>query len=161
MKRRKAYSVVSVLLLVELFAQFYFAAAGIFTVVAKADENANIVKRAMGDADAYLGIHAFNGTLVIPVTILVLIGLSFAARYPWRTTWLTAALFGLLVIQFVLAGFGHGGISVVAGLHGVNALLLVGLSIYLLVRNWAFGRQPAPVAEAAKPEEVAAASARA
>lgn len=143
---RKAYSVVGVLLLVELLAQFYFAAGGIFTIAAKADPqtSAAVVKQAVSNSDAFFGLHSLNGVLVIPVTILVLIGLSFWARYPWRTTGFTALLFGLLIIQALLAGIGFAGVAVVAGLHGVNALILVGLAIYLAVRNWAFRRQAAP-----------------
>ncbi|HEV2414446.1 MAG TPA: hypothetical protein VGX27_06525, partial [Candidatus Dormibacteraeota bacterium] len=50
---------------------------------------------------------------------------------------LTAVLFVLLVIQSALA---YTGIPLVAGLHGVNALLLIGLGGYLTGRNWAFAR---------------------
>ncbi len=140
---RKAYSVLGILLLVELLAQFYFAAGGMFTIAAKADPQTSAadVKQAVSNSDAFVGLHALNGTLIIPVTILVLIGLSFWARYSWRTTGFTAMLFGLLVIQFVLAFFGHAGVAVVAGLHGVNALMLVGVAIYVVVRHWAFRRQ--------------------
>jgi hypothetical protein len=144
---RKAYSVLGVLLLVELFAQFYFAAGGIFTIAAKADPqtSAAVVKQAVNNSDAFFGLHAINGTVVIPVTILIMIGLSFWARYSWRTTGFTALLFGLLIIQFVLAGIGFAGVAIVAGLHGVNALVLVGTAIYVVVRHWAFRRQVAPV----------------
>jgi hypothetical protein len=145
---RKAYSVVGLLLLLEFLTQFYVMAAAIFTIAAKADPTspAAVVKTAVNNADGFAGIHAVNGTLVIPITILVLIGLSFGARYPWRTTGLTALLFVLLLIQLGLAFAGFGGFAAVAGLHGVNALILTGLGIYLLARNWAFRRQVVPAA---------------
>jgi hypothetical protein len=50
------------------------------------------------------------------------------------------------VVQIVLAFAGGGGFAAVAGLHGINALILTGLGIYLLVRNWAFRRQAASAA---------------
>ena len=106
----------------------------------------------MNASDVFFGLHSINGTLVIPITILVLIGLSFGARYPWRTTGFTAVLVGLWVIQYVLAAIGFAGVAVVAGLHGVNALILVGMTIFLVVRNWAFRRQPAPVGQPAQSE---------
>ena len=153
MNFRKAYSVAGVVLLCELFLQFYFAAAGIFTIVAQIDStSANVIKTAVNDSEPFLTAHAINGTFVIPVTILVLVGLSFGSRFPRRTKWLTGALFGLIVIQVVLAGFGHGGIALVAGLHGVNALLLVGLAIYLTFTNWAYRQQPAVVGQSVTAE---------
>ena len=151
MKVRKAYSVAGVVLLVELFLQFYFAAGGIFMIASKADENATVVKGAVHNSEAFFGLHAANGTILIPLTILVMIGLSFWARYPWRTTGLTALLFGLLVIQFALAAAGFAGVAVIAGLHGLNALVMVGANIYVVVRNWAFGRPARLVGEAAQP----------
>ena len=158
---RKAYSVLGVLLLVELLAQFYFAAGGIFTIAAKGDPqtSAAVVKQAVNNSDAFFGLHAINGTLIIPVTILVMIGLSFWARYSWRTTGFTAMLFGLLLIQFLLAGIGFAGVAVVAGLHGVNALILVGVAIYVVVRHWAFRRQAAPATASAQAQAPALAPA--
>jgi hypothetical protein len=145
---RKAYSVIGLLLVLEFLTQFYVIAAAFFTIAAKADPTtpAEVLKKAVSDADAYTGVHALNGTLAIPITMLVLIGLSFGARYPSKTTGLTALLFLLWVVQIVLAFAGGGGFAAVAGLHGINALILTGLGIYLLVRNWAFRRQAASAA---------------
>ncbi len=161
MSFRKVYSVVGVLLLVELFLQFYFVAGGMFTIAAKADPEASaaVVKNAVNASEPFFGLHSLNGLLLIPLTILVLIGLSFGARYPWRTTGFTAVLLGLLVIQFLLAAIGFAGVAVVAGLHGINALILVGTTIYVVVRNWAFRRQPAAVAQST-PSELAGAPPR-
>jgi hypothetical protein len=139
---RKAYSVVGVLLIVEFFAQFYFIAGAIFTIAAKADEkSATVIQGAVHDADKFAGLHAMNGTLVIPITILVLVALSFAARLSKRAKVLTGLLVLLFVIQYSLAIAGFAGVTLVAALHGVNALLLVGLGLYLAVTQWAFGRR--------------------
>jgi len=91
-------------------------------------------------AEIFVLIHALNGGLIIPVTMLVLIGLSFASRYSWRTTGLTAVLFGLMVIQLLLAIAGNNKLVFVAGLHAVNAVVLVGYAAWTVRRNWAFGR---------------------
>ena len=136
---RKAYSVVSVLLLCEILAQFYFIAALAFSAWL-ADDNERSVAKAMDGAGIFAGLHAVNGTLVIPVTMLVLFGLSFASRYSWRTTGLTAVLLGLMVIQFSLAVAGFNKLAYIAGFHAVNAVVLVSYAAWIARRNWAFGR---------------------
>lgn len=134
---RKAYSVAGVVLMVQFVLQLYLVAAGMLAIF-NANDNANDVYSAFKTADNFAGVHRVNGDL-IGLTILVMVGCSFGSRYPWRTTILTAVLFVLLVIQSALAS--TGGIPLLAGLHGVNALLLIGLGGYLTGRNWAFGRR--------------------
>ena len=119
--------------MLQFFAQLYFIAAAIFTII-NANDNAKDVYSAFKNADSFAGLHAINGDL-IGLTILILVGLSFGARYPWRTTILTGVLFVLLVIQLLLA---HTGIPALSGLHGLNALIMVGLGGFLTGRNWAF-----------------------
>jgi hypothetical protein len=133
---RKAYSVVSVLLLCEILAQFYFMASFAFSVWL-ADDNEKSIAKAAADADVFGLLHVLNGSLVIPLTMLVLIGLSFASRYSWRTTGLTAVLFGLMVIQDSLAFVDK---PFVAGLHAVNGVVILGYAAWTARRNWAFGR---------------------
>jgi hypothetical protein len=140
---RKAYSVVGVLLMLQFLAQLYFIASAIFTIVS-ANDNAKDVYSAFKNADTFAGLHALNGD-IIGLTTLVMVGLSFGSRYPWRTTILTAVLFVLLVIQLLLA---HVGIAAVAGLHGLNALVLIGLGGYLTGSQWAFGRREQLAAKA-------------
>lgn len=134
---RKAYSVVGALLMLQFFAQLYFIAGALFTIV-NANDNAKDVYAAFHNADSFAGLHAINGD-VIGLTTLVMLGLSFGSRYPWRTTILTGLLFVLLVVQVLLA---HTGIPALSGLHGLNALVLVGLGGYLTGRNWAFRPTP-------------------
>jgi hypothetical protein len=135
---RKAYSVVSVLLLLEILAQFYFIAGFAFAGWL-ADDNEKSVAAALRGSDLYVGLHAINGTIVVPVTILVLVGLSFASRYSWRTTGLTAVLVGLFIIQFALVFAAAAKLTFVAGLHAVNAVVLVTYAAWTIRRNWAFG----------------------
>lgn len=135
---RKAYSVAGALLMLQFALQLYFIAAAIFTIV-NANDNAKDVYKAFQNADTFASLHRLNGDLV-GLTILIMVGLSFGSRYPWRTTILTAVLFLLYIVQFVLSATG---IPVVSGLHGVNALVMIGLGGYLTGRNWAFGRRAA------------------
>ena len=119
--------------MLQFFLQLYFIASVIFTIV-NANDNAKDIYAAFKNADSFAGLHAINGDLV-GLTILILVGLSFGARYPWRTTILTGVLFVLFVIQLLLA---HTGIPALSGLHGLNALVMVGLGGFLTGRNWAF-----------------------
>jgi len=141
---RKAYSVAGAILMLQFLAQLYFIAAAIFTIV-NANDNEKDVYAAFKNADNFAGLHAINGDL-IGLTILVMIGLSFGSRYPWRTTILTGVLFVLLAIQSVLA---HTGIPALSGLHGINALIMIGLGGFLTGRNWAF--RPEPTATTSAP----------
>ena len=131
---RKAYSVAGAVMMLQFFAQLYLIAAAILTIMA-ANDNAKDVYSAFKNADTFASEHRANGDL-LAITILVMIGCSFGARYPWRTTILTAVLFVLLVAQAALAAAGS--IPLLAGLHGVIALVMVGLGGFLTGTNWAF-----------------------
>jgi hypothetical protein len=141
---RKAYSVFGAILMLQFFLQLYFIAGAIFTI-ANANDNQKDVYAAFKNADSFAGLHAINGYLV-GINLLIMIGLSFGSRYPWRTTIMTAVAFVLLLLQSVLA---HTGVPALSGLHGVNALILVGLGGYLTGRNWAFGGRAAETARGA------------
>jgi hypothetical protein len=132
---RKAYSVFGALLMLQFFLQLYFIAGALFTI-ATANDNAKDVYAAFKNADGFAGLHALNGYLV-GINLLILLALAFASRFPWRTTILNAVLFVLLLVQIVLA---HTGIPALSALHGVNALVMVGLGGFLTGSNWAFGR---------------------
>jgi uncharacterized protein DUF6220 len=133
---RKAYTVAGVVLLLQFALQLYFiagAALGIF----HANDNAKDVYAAFHNVDTFASLHRLNGYLAA-LTILILVGLSFGSRYPWRTTLLTGLLFLLIFVQVVLAALGD--TPVLGGLHGINALVLIGLAGSLVARNWAFRR---------------------
>jgi uncharacterized protein DUF6220 len=141
---RKAYSVFGAVLMLQFFLQLYFIAGAIFTIV-NANDNQKDVYAAFKNADSFAGLHAINGDLV-GLNLLIMIGLSFGSRYPWRTTIMTAVLFVLFVVQALLA---HTGIPALSGLHGLNALVMVGLGGYLTGRNWAFGGRATQTARGA------------
>jgi hypothetical protein len=132
---RKAYSAFGALLMLQFFLQLYFIAGAIFTIV-NANDNAKDVYAAFKNADGFAGLHALNGYLV-GINILILLGLAFGSRFPRRTIILTGVLFVLLLVQIVLARVG---VPALAGLHGINAIVMIGLGGFLTGRNWAFGR---------------------
>src|SRR6266568_2524894 len=138
---RKMYSVVGALLLLEFLAQFYTIASSEFTSVASKIANAGNPSAAspVDEIDLFGAAHAVIGVFVVPMTIVALIILSFGARYPRKTTIMTALLFLLWVVQFALAFLGF--LAALAGLHGINALVMVGFGIYLVTRNWALWSQ--------------------
>lgn len=141
---RRAYSICGVILLVELALQFYLIAAGALSVWA-AQDNAGSVYAAFKNGDKFASLHGFIGTIVIPVTILVMIVLVFAAGLSRRDKGQTVGLFGLVVIQFLLGAIGSSGsvaAAVIGGLHGLNALVIVGAAGSLVFRTWAL-RRPA------------------
>ena len=136
---RRVYSVLGVILLVELGLQFYLIAAGALSVWA-AQDNAGSVYTAFKNGDQFASLHGLIGTFVIPITILLLIALAFAARLSRRDKGQTAGLFGLLVIQFLLGVIGSSGSTwgaVIGGLHGLNALVIVAAAGTLVFRTWA------------------------
>jgi hypothetical protein len=132
----KAYSAFGVILLLELCAQFYFIAAAVIPIAAP------LTLAFPSDQTSYNTfsvLHGLNGTFLVPFTIVVLVLIAFAARHPWKTTLLTALLLFLVILQFVLTlGFQHPELAPVAGLHGLNALVIVGLALRLTWQRWAF-----------------------
>ncbi|HEX6487795.1 MAG TPA: DUF6220 domain-containing protein [Candidatus Dormibacteraeota bacterium] len=149
---KKAYSVAGVVLLVEIALQFYLIAAAALNVWG-ADGNkdtAGSVFAGFKTGDNFASLHALNGDLVIPVTILVMIGLAFGAGHAARIKGQTAALFGLMVLQFLLASLaftGSAALAALGGLHGLNAIAITGLAGSLVFRTWAF--RPAQATEMA------------
>jgi len=136
---RRVYSIFGVLLLVELGLQFYLIAAGALSVWA-AQDNAGSVYAAFKTGDKFASLHGFVGTFVIPITILVMIALAFAAGLSRRDKAQTVGLFGLMVIQFLLGVIGSSGgvlAAVIGGLHGLVALAIVGAAGSLVYRTWA------------------------
>jgi hypothetical protein len=150
---RKAYSVAGAVLMLQFLLQLYFIAAAALTIYGSND-NSKDVYSAFKTADTYANLHLLNAGLIF-LTILVLIVCSFGSRYPWRTTILTGVLLVQLVLQSV---FAHTGVPVLAGLHGVNALIMIGIGGYLTGTNWAFGRRAAGRAGAAPADPTPSAS---
>ena len=86
--------------------------------------------QSIGSADAGFAIHMFfNGLVLIPLTSLVLLVVSFFAKVP-RGVALAGTIVGLVVLQvLVLPVLSRSVGSGFGALHGVNALVLMGVAI--------------------------------
>lgn len=71
-------------------------------------------------------VHGMNGMMLIPAVALALVVVSFFARVPQGVAWAGGVL-GLVVVQ-VLLGMFAGGLPLAGLLHGVNALVLLGVA---------------------------------
>jgi hypothetical protein len=128
---RKAYFVVTVLLLISVVFQFYFAALGVFGP--------------QGEDDNLFGFHRVNGSMVLPLLSVIAVVLAAVSRAGARTVWLQALPILLIAVQyllFILGGLIGGGdvdhptvgTAVVLGLHAVNGLAVLGTIITLMTR---------------------------
>jgi hypothetical protein len=118
---RRAYAVGVHLLALAVVTQFLLAGLGIFF------------------DPRFLSLwHATVGASVIAGLALLLVAIGRVGRVPGRTLWLTAAVFGLVVMQSLLLAPYHmdagGPLRAVAGLHVVNALLIFWVVLRLLER---------------------------
>ncbi len=148
---RKVYVTLTGLLVVAVVIQFYFAAFGVFT----APQN-----------DSQFILHVTNGRFILPLLCLLCIAAAALAKAPGRLIGFTAIPFGLLVLQtvlFVIAGL-IGSTpekttvagQVILGLHAVNGLAILGVSIMLFLRARQFARG-ATVADGATSSQAASA----
>ncbi|MDQ6878516.1 MAG: hypothetical protein M3082_12660 [Candidatus Dormibacteraeota bacterium] len=142
----QAFSVISVLLVADLIVQFFLAGAAVFTFMRSFDDTSSAsipaaaYRNAAHNMDFWWGIHVGNAALVFLLILLMLI-LSFAARKPWMVTGLIALFIPLLFLQSI---FAHGVPAPYAGLHVVNGVAILGLSVYLAMREWAFRKPVSP-----------------
>ena len=114
-----------------LVVQFFLAGLGVFTTVHNKEFK-----------DSNFDAHAALGTLLVLIALLIMV-VALVGRWSPRATQMSALLFGLMIVQMLLAGFGADDAPVLGGLHVVNALVIVGVT-YVLVRE-----SRAPVAELA------------
>ena len=128
---RKAYFFVTVLLLISVVFQFYFAALGVFGP--------------QGEDDNLYVFHSVNGQFVLPALSLLAVVFAALARAGARTIWLSALPILLVVVQillFIVAGAIGGGTednptvgsAIILGLHAVNAIAILGTIITLMTR---------------------------
>ena len=95
---RKVYFVTTVLLLISVVFQFYFAALGVFGP--------------QGEDDNLYVFHSVNGQFVLPALALLAVLFAALSRAGARTVWLTALPILLVAVQillFILAGAIGGG----------------------------------------------------
>jgi hypothetical protein len=145
---RKAYFFITVLLMISVVIQFYFAALGVFGP--------------QGEDDNLYVFHRINGSMVLPALSLLAVLFAALSRAGARTVWLSALPILLIAVQyliFILGGLIGGGdednptvgSAVIIGLHAINGLAIMGTIITLnaRARARAFGKDEA--SGAAKP----------
>ena len=116
------------LLLASIIVQFFLAGIGLL------------------DDPSFLYWHANVNGAVVGLLPLALIAVGWYGRVSAPTLWLTAAVFGLVVLQSLLIApyraAATGWLRAVAGLHVVNALFIfwVGLRLIEKSRGSRFGR---------------------
>ncbi|MEU4237591.1 DUF6220 domain-containing protein [Actinoplanes sp. NPDC026619] len=135
---RKAFVIVSGLLLVAFALQFVFAAVGAFTKPA---------------GDGSYALHSINGMAVIPVLTILTIVFAALARAPGRVIGMAALPLGLVVLQVLLAALASGltddsGGSttvglIIGGLHAVNGIIAVHVVVGVLRAAQQLGRPAA------------------
>lgn len=72
-------------------------------------------------------VHGINGMVIMPIVAMLLLLVSFFARIPGGIAWAGLVLL-LVVLQVVLGLVGHG-LPILGALHGLNALLLLGVAV--------------------------------
>lgn len=127
--------------------QIAFAGYGAFYAAHKIDDETTI------DEDIFMdgfGLHTGFGYLVVLMGLLALV-FALLARPGRRTVWMTAGLFGLLVLQVLLAWFGFE-VPAIGAFHPLNALLIAALAGTLASQEWRMSRAAAtPRAEPTPP----------
>ena len=133
------YRIWAAIVFLAIVVQVGFAGYGAFDV-AKNVENATVNEDQFIDS---FNLHAGFGYLVI-LSGLVFVLIALAARVGRRRVGLVAGLFGLLIVQMLLAWFGFE-VPVIGFFHPVNALVLFAYSGWLAWTAWRGERlTPAP-----------------
>jgi hypothetical protein len=98
---------------------------------------ANKVEDSTIDEDIFFdgfGLHAGIGYLVVLIVLLFLL-IAFFARVGKQRIIHTAVLFGLMILQVLLAWFGFE-VPVIGFFHPVNALAIFALSGWIAWTSW-------------------------
>jgi hypothetical protein len=123
---RSTYRVLAGLVALCVVLQASFIAGGWFGAIKEMDDGAVFDKNSEGNIGH--GLHAIFGMYVIPLLAIALLIVSFFAKVPGGVRW-ALYVFGLVVLQFMLA-FVAFSVPVIGALHGINAIVLLGVAGY-------------------------------
>jgi hypothetical protein len=115
---------------VAIIVQIGFAGYGAFFVASEVEDSTI-------DEDKFMdgfGIHSGFGYLVVLFGLILLL-LAFAARIGKQRLLPVAGLFGLLIVQVLLAWFGFE-VPAIGFFHPINAVVLAGISYWIASTNW-------------------------
>jgi hypothetical protein len=121
---RATYRVLAGLVAVGVVLQAMFIALGWFTAIKDMDDGLVIDKNYDGNIGHTL--HGQFGMMVIPISALLLLVVSFFAHVPGGIRWALYVV-GLVILQITLA-FVSFGAPVVGLLHGLNAFALAAVA---------------------------------
>jgi hypothetical protein len=127
------------LLLAAVVLQIASAGFGAFDVADKLAEGVSVDEESYDDS---WGLHAGLGYLVILAGLVTVI-LALVARVGRQRVLHSLGIFGLLILQMLLAWFGSE-IPVIGALHPVNAFLILGAVLALTMREWKGEAEPMP-----------------
>ena len=103
-----------------LVIQFFLAGLGAFTTVH--DEKFK---------DSNFDPHILVGTLMVVLALVIMLVVLFGKVGGDARKW-GGVLFGLMVVQFLLAGAGANSAAWIGGLHAVNAIAITGVTAMLI-----------------------------
>ncbi len=151
---RSTYRVLAYLIAALVVVQAFAIAWAFFGLTNWIDNDGGVVDKALLEctdceqqftAEWGFAIHMFfNGLMLIPLTSLVLLIVSFFAKVPKGVLWAGLVLL-FTVIQVTLGLLGHEQ-PIFGGIHGGNALLLFGVAVM------AFMKAKTPAVTTERPE---------
>jgi len=114
-----------------LVIQFFLAGLGVFTTVH--DKKFK---------DSNFNSHAAVGDLMLVLSLIIVL-VVLVTRPGGESRRFSAILFGLMVLQWLLAGVGANSMAWVGGLHAVNAIAITGVTVVLIRDSRAVSPAPA------------------
>jgi hypothetical protein len=136
---RKTYQVLANTIAVLVVVQAGAIAWAFFGLTNEIDENGMVISKACLESDAGCGsftaewgfaIHMFfNGTLLIPLVALILLVVSFFAKVPGGVKYAGLVVVLIILQVFVLPALSREVGSGFGALHGINALVLMGVAM--------------------------------
>ncbi len=131
---RNVYKILAYLVAIEVVIQAMAISYGIAGVAHWVEEDNGVLNKAVFESDDpdFTGIggfisHGINGTVIIPLLVIVLLIVSFFAKVPGGVRF-AAIIFGLVALQVFLGIFSHS-VPFVVVLHVLNAFLILGASL--------------------------------
>jgi uncharacterized protein DUF6220 len=120
------------LLLALVVLQIALAGFGAFDVAEKAaSEGASVDEESIDDS---WGLHIGFGYLVLLASLIAFV-LALVARVGRQRVLHTLGIFGLVIVQILLAWFGSE-VPIIGTLHPLNAFLILGAVGTLAMREW-------------------------
>ena len=120
------------LLLALVVLQIAFAGFGAFDVAEKvASEGAAVDEESVDDS---WGLHIGFGYLILLGSLIGFV-LALVARVGRQRVLHSLGIFGLVIVQILLAWFGSE-VPIIGALHPVNAFLILGAVATLAMREW-------------------------